>query len=278
MLIKHIRPVINSTPKEWLRALNGGDGRLTFAETIKLRSMPRFQPGHPRFLGGKVESVDSASFLYMCKKLFAEEIYRFRSATDHPYILDCGSNIGLSILYFKRLYPAAEIIGFEPDPAIHACLERNVRTFGHSGVTLFRKGVWSSATTLTFSQEGADGGRIGDRGLGDQRTVSIETVRLRGFLDRPVAFLKIDIEGAEGEVLRDCRDRLNTVHRLFVEFHSFQDRPQDLESILAWLSEAGLRYYVQTTGTVSRRPFLDREISAGMDMQLNIYAYRTDSA
>ena len=102
MLIKHIRPVINSTPKEWLRALNGGDGRLTFAETIKLRSMPRFQPGHARLLGGKVEFVDSASFLYMCKELFAEEIYRFRSATDHPYILDCGSNIGLSILYFKR--------------------------------------------------------------------------------------------------------------------------------------------------------------------------------
>lgn len=278
MLLKHIRPVINSTPKEWIRALKGGDGRLSLAEAVRLRAMPRFRPGRARILGGEVEFVDSASFLYMCKELFGEEIYRFQSASDRPYILDCGSNIGLSLLYFKRLYPGAEIVGFEPDPAIHACLERNVRAFGHAGVTLLRKGVWSSATTLTFAQEGADGGRIGDLEPGDKGTVSIETVRLRDFLDRPVDFLKIDIEGAEGEVLGDCRDRLGNVRRLFVEFHSFQGRPQGLESILSWLAEAGFRYYLQTTGTLSRRPFLAREISAGMDMQLNVYAYRPDSA
>lgn len=278
MLLRHIRPVYNSTPREWAASLRAHGGRLpSLAETFRLRAMPRYRPGRTRLLGGEVEFVDAASFLFMCRELFVHEIYRFRAETDRPYILDCGSNIGLSLLYFKRLHPRAEIVGFEPDPAIFGCLERNVRAFGHDDVTLVRKGVWSSETTLTFASEGADGGRVGEA-RDSEGTISIDTVRLRDWLDRPVDFLKIDIEGAEAEVLRDCRDRLGKVRCLFVEWHSFLDRPQALAEILAWLAEAGFRYYLQTTGTFSTHPFETRKISGGMDMQLNIYAYRPGPA
>ncbi|MGZ5896264.1 MAG: hypothetical protein ACXWJ6_08450, partial [Xanthobacteraceae bacterium] len=32
-----------------------------------------------------------------------------------PLIVDCGSNVGLSLLYFSLQYPHAKIIGVEPD-------------------------------------------------------------------------------------------------------------------------------------------------------------------
>src|SRR5688572_3562695 len=43
--------------------------------------------------------------LHTYKELFEDEIYRFTAAHSSPLIIDCGANIGLSILYFKQLYP-----------------------------------------------------------------------------------------------------------------------------------------------------------------------------
>jgi hypothetical protein len=62
---------------------------------------------------------------------------------------------------------------------------------------------------------------------------------LRDLLDSPVDFLKIDIEGAEYAVLKDCRDRLQNVRNLFVEYHAAPDEPQRLNEMLSWFSEAG---------------------------------------
>lgn len=56
------------------------------------------------------------AFRFLFNELFADACYSFRAQTDSPLIFDCGSNIGLSILFFKKLYPKARVIGFEPDP------------------------------------------------------------------------------------------------------------------------------------------------------------------
>ncbi len=272
-MLRFLRPVLNSTPKQWIRSTARhltGKAWLSPLQILKLRRTPRFQDASVPFLDGTLRIVDSLSFLFMYEELFHQEIYRFRTE-GRPYILDCGSNIGLSILYFKRLFPDAEVVGFEPDARIFAALSANVSAYRLADVTLMPKAVWSSETTLVFHAEGADGGRVSEGTDGGTR---IETLRLRDYLVRPIDFLKIDIEGAELEVLRDCRDRLDKVKRLFVEFHSFSDRKQDLESLLECLASAGFRYYVQTTGTESKQPFISRYESAGMDMQLNIYAYR----
>jgi hypothetical protein len=61
-----------------------------------------------------------ASFLYLFEEIFAKASYLFHSDTDRPLIFDCGSNIGMSVLFFKKLYPAARITAFEPDPRTYA--------------------------------------------------------------------------------------------------------------------------------------------------------------
>lgn len=50
------------------------------------------------------------------EEVFDDEEYRFSSQKDTPFIIDCGSHIGLSIMYFKKLFPEAEVLGFEPNP------------------------------------------------------------------------------------------------------------------------------------------------------------------
>ena len=53
---------------------------------------------------------------YLYREVFAEREYWFATDNPRPVILDCGSNIGMAILFFKSLYPDAEIVAFEPAP------------------------------------------------------------------------------------------------------------------------------------------------------------------
>ncbi len=120
--------------------------------------------------------------------------------------------------------------------------------------------------------EGADGGRIAQ--INDPQDKIVQTTRLRNYLDRPVDLLKIDIEGAETEVLMDCADLLDKIDNIFVEYHSFADRPQTLHHITDVLATAGFRLHVHPNIT-SPQPFVGRNVNLGMDMQLNIFAFRS---
>lgn len=49
--------------------------------------------------------------------------------------------------------------------------------------------------------------------------IRVEARRLCAWLEEPVDFLKMDIEGPEVEVLEECGDRLKNVRSLFCEYH-----------------------------------------------------------
>ena len=239
----------------------------------RLYWLPRYQAAKVRLFSKTFLLVDAASFLSTYDELFNKEIYKFKSDIPDPYIVDCGANIGLSIIYFKRLYPGARIIAFEPDPKAFRVLETNMGIFRLQDVRLVPKGVWKSQTVLNFFSEGADGGRIVING--DSRDIiSIETVRLKEYLGKRVDFLKIDIEGAEAEVLEDCQDALGNVKNIFVEYHSFVGHDQTLDKILRILSKAGFKYCIHHLGSYASKPFWQVDAVSGMDLQLNIYAYR----
>lgn len=256
----------------WGKCLIDAGYRRKAKHLARIKRVPRYQPAVTEILGRPLEVVDSSSFLWMWREIFEDEIYRFRASTDEPYIIDCGSNIGLSVLYFRQLYPRARVVAFEPDDRICEVLRRNLLSHDCADVEVHCRAVWTEETTLSFYSEGADGGRLA--GEGDARSKSVPTARLRDFLDRRVDFLKIDIEGAETEVLQDCADRLSNVENLFVEYHSFAERPQTLHTLTALLADAGYRIHIHPPVT-SPRPFMSRDVYGGMDMQLNVFAFRS---
>ena len=257
--------------KHFIKWLAYPDYRHISREVAKLKSLPRYQPATTDIHRRPLEMVDAASFLYMYREIFEECIYAFRAKSEKPYIIDGGANIGLSVLYFKELYPMSEIVAFEPDDMVFSVLEKNVRSNGHQDVKLICRALWKEETTLTFMSEGADGGRVARPG--DQQHKTVQTTGLRDHLDRPVDFLKLDIEGAEAEVLVDCAAMLCNIENLFVEYHSFAKEPQTLHTITDLLADAGFRLHIHTPLT-SPQPFLHRDVSGGMDLQLNIFAFR----
>jgi FkbM family methyltransferase len=271
----HIKASVPEKLKKSIKIFLNNDQKEKEQETERLRilNLPRFTPTELPFLQQKIRIVDIASFNFIQKEIFEQEIYRFESNKEHPYIIDCGANIGLSVIYFKRLFPGAEIIAFEPDTKVFEALEYNTKVFELTNVELVKKACWNEETTLTFFSEGADGGRVA-QDFDKQNNIQVPTVRLRDYLYEQVDFLKMDIEGAEVEVLDDVKDLLVNVEKIFVEFHSFEGKRQKLSGILSILEEAGFRYNIHHIGVYSPNPFIAVSGYANMDLQLNIYGYR----
>lgn len=245
-------------------------------ELWRLVHLPPHQATTTELLGPALQVVDGPSFYWTYKGIIERESYNFSTDDPQPLILDCGANVGLSVIFFKRRFPQARIVAFEPDPAVFAALEHNVsKMVGTENVELVMAAVWSSQNaSLPFFAEGSNAGRLGERPQ-NAPTIKVPSVRLRDYLDQPVSMLKLDIEGAELEVLQDCADKLGQVSYLFVEYHSFHGKQQRLDEVLAILRKAGFRIHLENDQVLAS-PFIDRTDILGMDLLVNVFAYRTE--
>ena len=223
--------------------------RLWKRERVALKRLPRFVGGHVGLLGKPFRYVDARSAMHAIDHIFNKEAYAFDSDKDSPLIIDAGANVGMGSLYFKQCYPKARLVCFEPDPEVFLALSQNARTYGWSDCELIRAALWKQEGNVEFMAEGADSGAV-DFGQGcDGKRYIVPTKRLSGWLTgETVDFLKIDIEGAEVEVLDECSEHLSAVQRIFVEYHSFSGRPQRLGEMFDILEHAGFRVHVAYAG------------------------------
>jgi len=183
------------------------------------------------------------------KDLFLRQIYHFTVRRPKPLVLDCGSNIGMSILYFKHLCPTARIIGFEPDQSIQPYLFENLSRNNLSDVTIVRGALAATAGFGSFYSGDKYGSCLADHAIADAAMPDLKTevvpcVRLRDYLTEPVDFLKMNIEGAEYEVLADCVDRLQVVNEMVIEYHHLPGLPRTLHKLLALLHEQGFEVLI----------------------------------
>ncbi len=88
----------------------------------------------------------------------------------------------------------------EADPDIYTKLVSNIEKHNLSDIDLINKAVWNEDEFVEFSIEGADGGRVA-RPSEKSRVVKIKTIALDELIREEVDFLKMDIEGAEVDVI-----------------------------------------------------------------------------
>jgi FkbM family methyltransferase len=132
-------------------------------------------------------------------------------------ILDLGANIGLTMAHFAVLYPDARVVGIEIDAANATLARANVAAWG-GRCSLLESAVWTNDGTVRYTIE-----------PGNEYSASIEmdgrevpAVSLETLLDEngaPVDYVKMDIEGAERDVLRLHTGWADRVRCLKVEVH-----------------------------------------------------------
>src|SRR5438046_7498954 len=111
-------------------------------ELTRIGRIPRYTGFTTTLLGIPTRAVDGPSFVFSYGEIFKREIYRFTADHKAPFIIDCGANIGLSVIYFKRLYPESRIIAFEADSGVFQVLSQNMRSFALNDITLHNVAVW----------------------------------------------------------------------------------------------------------------------------------------
>ena len=228
----------------WLDAVQSGWHKAAWR-----RRALRAKPGAIMpFLGYSVRINDGANFYVLYHDMVLKQAYRFSAARPNPVIVDCGSNIGMSILYFKHLYPDARIIGFEPDPAIVRYLHENVQMNGLGNVQIVQAAIGGREGRLTFYSDGKYGSCLAH--LSSEPIPEgwskheVPCVKLSDYLNEPIDFLKMNIEGAEWEALADCGDRLKLIREMAIEYHHLPGVPRTLHKILNFLDEMGFDYVV----------------------------------
>jgi FkbM family methyltransferase len=226
-------------------------------------------------VGYKTVFCNFESLLYLFEEIFLDHQYHFHSARPTPYIVDCGSNIGMSILYFKMLYPSCEILAFEPDERAFACLEANVRNNGLSSVQLQRAALSSAdGQTVLFTAPDDPGSLVASTLKSDRKRQEqvVWGTRLSEHIKREVDFLKLDVDGSETVVLHELAKsgKLPCIREMVIEFHHHLTPHKDaLSELLGLLEGERFGYQVRTWPKQSFTPRKYQDVL--------IHAYRNGS-
>ncbi|MEM9513979.1 MAG: FkbM family methyltransferase [Actinomycetota bacterium] len=212
-----------------------------------------------------------ASIEHVYEQVFIDREYDFSTDASAPNIIDCGAHYGVATIFFLMRYPRASVLAFEPDPNNAEVFKMNIAARQLDRVRLVEAAVsdYSGTGELFGEFDGrhpdSQGNSLlqswGDRGYTTTRTVDV--VRLSDYIDEPIDFLKLNIEGAELPVIRDLSrtDRLDRVHQIYVQFHQTHSLNSDDEyrEVLDILESAG---FEMTETAMSIREYLPPHLDA----------------
>jgi FkbM family methyltransferase len=145
---------------------------------------------------------------------------------DGDVVLDLGAYAGASAYFMsKSVGDAGLIVSFEPDETNFKSLAANIKKHNLKNVTIVRKGIWSSTKTIDFQSEGNMGSSASDISSRKSNVISIDVLSLNDAAEfankRKIDAIKMDIEGAELEVLKNAEAFLkkHNLPRLVIEPH-----------------------------------------------------------
>ena len=142
-----------------------------------------------------------------------EEYFRFYRPKAGDLVFDMGAHCGVSTYHLSKLVgPEGKVVCFEPDPTNFGILQRNVARHGLTNVIAQNVAIAGTAGKVAFNSEGTIGSSLSSLLLRDSAgsTLTVEAITMADAFERwgVPAFCKIDIEGAEIEVIGGAAELL----------------------------------------------------------------------
>lgn len=179
-------------------------------------------------IDGTVWLRNYGSDLATFKEVVVERIYEC-VADELPNcrsIVDLGANIGLASCYFLTQFPDAHVLAVEPDHENFELLQKNVsHQRNATRCSAIHRAVWSCEKELNVERWRGDDRfssvRVTGEGIGDEvvQGSSLKQIIAESSFPR-IDLLKVDIEGAEVELLANAEDWLPLVDAIAIEFHN----------------------------------------------------------
>ena len=174
----------------------------------------------------RVEFAMTDKYIGAFKGIFNDKEYdcasRFERAPRR--ILDLGGNIGFGSVFFSKIFPEAELAIVEPDHRNLPLLRKNLGLNGISA-TVIDGAIGSAAGTLTLRYgTNPTCSSLEGTGMHDlSNTVEVTVTTVREVMKQAgwdhIDLLKIDIEGAEEDLLANDNQWLAKVGAVIMEIH-----------------------------------------------------------
>lgn len=170
-------------------------------------------------LGLVCPTLNSHHDLLTVNEIFCRQDYFADSSLGT--VVDLGSNIGISALYFLTRNYTSRCYLFEPDPKNVEKLGRNLA--GHESRFVLEKAAVSDLSgVFTFGVE--DTGRYGGIGVDTGKYIEVECLEINEVLwrivdkEKVIDVLKIDTEGVETRTVKAIEeDLLGSIKRIYLE-------------------------------------------------------------
>jgi FkbM family methyltransferase len=164
--------------------------------------------------------LHSGSEIKIFRGIFIDKEYEIDMKYKPGIIFDIGSNIGLSIIYFRHKYPEAKIFGFEPNPRAFVRLKEAVNKI--KDVKVFNIAISDkNGEEKCFLHSKISSSSLLERVPG-QECVIVETKTLDDVMEDlamdNIDLLKFDVEGSEARIFSSFRN-LCKINKIIGEVH-----------------------------------------------------------
>ena len=157
--------------------------------------------------------------LLTVNEIFCRQDYSAESSLQH--VVDIGSNIGISAIYFLTRNNHSTCVLYEPDPKNIPKLDHNLRAF-RGRYTIIQAAVSDEAGHLEFGIEPT--GRYGGLGRKTGKSIVVRCIHINEVIEEVlksfshIDILKIDTEGVEIQTVKAIRPKLlKSISKIYLE-------------------------------------------------------------
>ena len=180
-------------------------------------------------------NITEAKEIY--NSIFLRQDYNLVINNDSPIIIDCGAHIGLATIYFKKKFPLAKITAIEANPQTLKYLKKNINASHLKDVNVIWGALSQESGTLPLY---IDPNNINPWSWDDsiikdiwsnrpsrktKKIIQVPAIHLSELITSKVDLIKMDIEGAECEVIEEAEKKLDLVNSIIIEVHPTEKTP-----------------------------------------------------
>jgi FkbM family methyltransferase len=194
--------------------------------------------------GAKMHADNSQREFRFSNGTYEEELVNEieqKSSGKNIHVADIGANVGYFTLLFNNVLKEGEVDAFEPFPPALERLKSNLDLNDESKISVYSCALTSSVGEIQLTKP--DDANLGMATIsgesGTQYTVSARTLDDVYQGDRSPDLMKVDIEGAELELIRGGTATLPGVETLILELHGGYLKSDEVEEIFRLLSDTG---------------------------------------
>lgn len=215
------------------------------------KTMCCFRIGNIYFYSRRVDLVSVEEVAFGAEYDFVASLPVPSNAT----IVDLGANIGMFAVSVFQSFPSADIFSFEASTDTFKILQKNHQLNKHLKWHIFHQAIWSSNGTVRFDNKGQSTTRRITTNTLQQNYENVQSITMSNAINNckgKVSICKIDIEGAEEQVLLSSPKTLKFIDNLIIEIHPDSCN----EKLIIQILKAEFPHLYSVAGRNSNKPLI----------------------